>query len=32
MNNMPLVSIVILLAILEFLVLGGMVGRARGKY
>ncbi|HYM36312.1 MAG TPA: MAPEG family protein [Steroidobacteraceae bacterium] len=29
---MPLVSIVILLAILEFLVLGGMVGRARGKY
>lgn len=29
---MPLVAIVILLAILEFMVLGAMVGRARGKY
>ncbi len=32
MISMPLVSIVTLLAILEFMVLGGMVGYARGKY
>src|SRR5712671_6727673 len=29
---MPLVAIVILLALIEFQILGGMVGRARGKY
>jgi glutathione S-transferase len=32
MNNMPLIAIVILLAGLEFAILGGMVGYARGKY
>jgi glutathione S-transferase len=32
MNNMPLIAIAILLAILEYMVLGGMVGYARGKY
>src|SRR5215831_5489858 len=32
MNTMPLVAGVILLAIIEYLVLGGMVGRARAKY
>ena len=29
---MPLVAIVILLALVEFQILGAMVGRARGKY
>jgi len=32
MQTTPLVSIVILLALIEFLVLGGMVGNARKKY
>jgi len=32
MQPLPLVSLIILLAIVEFMVLGGMVGRARGKY
>jgi glutathione S-transferase len=32
MQTLPLVSLVILLTILEFMVLGGLVGRARGKY
>lgn len=32
MQSMPYVSIVTLLAILEFMILGGAVGRARAKY
>jgi glutathione S-transferase len=32
MQSLPLVSIVILLAALEFMALGGMVGYARAKY
>jgi glutathione S-transferase len=32
MQTIPLVSIVILIAALEFMVLGAMVGRARAKY
>ena len=32
MQPLPLVSLIVLLAILEFMVLGFMVGRARGKY
>jgi len=29
---MPLVAIVILVALVEYMILGGLVGRARGKY
>jgi glutathione S-transferase len=32
MQTIPLVSIVVLIAAIEFMVLGGMVGRARAKY